>query len=86
MFFKSSVLKKAKSLVLSGSIEAGILYLRQSGYSKGASIDALIEFGIPYAEAKICVHDSIVWADAKEGDAQLHAKIQSAMESSTHEK
>ena len=43
-----------------------IALLRESGFDKGLSIELLIEAGASYEEAKVAVHQSSVWADARQ--------------------
>lgn len=61
-----------------GTAEA-VAFLRREGFSKIESIYVLVhERGLPLSEAKLVVHTSETWNDARDRDDQFHDDLISA--------
>lgn len=75
-------IRECKQMLRNGkSVDEVLEYLRAETHSKGESGVILIDvLNISPSEAKLLVHKSKTWRDAKERDEKLHEKFISEIE------
>ncbi len=62
------------------SAEEVLFLLREEGYSRAASIEAVMELeNVSLAEAKRIVHGSDTWSDVREDADELHDALLDAL-------